>query len=353
MGAYEAQTIYVDSAGSGTGMTWATAFISLQSGLTAAQGIETSHPAADVAVEVGAGIYYPSLTDPTQSFELINGVSIFGGFAGTGETPGAHNIGSYQTILSGNGSSYHVVTATDVDDADLDGVTIEDGNADSDTDGIIAYAGGGLYVVDSSPTISNCKFIDNVADGGASSFSLGGAVFTYDTSSPLFFNCLFVDNSAESTIEIPSNPDFPDGPFIPNSYGGAMLNWASTPILVNCTFSTNTAQSGGAVYDTDSGAPILLNCILWNDTGAEIAGDGPTIVAYSDVDQTGYAGSNDNIDSNPIFVNPASDDFKLESCSPCKNTGNSSYATLYAPTITIDLAGDSRTPGDDIDMGAY
>ncbi|MGA2232497.1 MAG: choice-of-anchor Q domain-containing protein [Tepidisphaeraceae bacterium] len=354
MGAYQTQFIYVDSAGSGTGTSWATAFTTLQAGLSAAQGVETAYPGESAVVCVGAGTYPATLTDnPAQSFELTSGVSILGGFEGTGDDANTRDAQTYDSILTGNGSSYHVVTAIEDDGSFMDGVTIQDGNADSDTDGVIAYAGGGMYIAESSPTISDCKFLNNVANGGSSSSGLGGAVLNYASSSPIFFNCLFVGNTAESSIEIPLDPEDPGGPFYPNSYGGAMLNWASSPTLVNCTFSANTAADGGAIYDTDSGAPSLFNCILWNDTGGEIAGDGPNAVKYSDIDQAGYAGSNGNYDSNPLFVNPSTPNFELESCSPVKNKGNSSYAALYAPGINIDLAGDSRTPGGEINMGAY
>ena len=36
-----------------------------------------------------------------------------------------------------------------------------------------------------------------------------------------------------------------------------MNNWNSSPTLTNCTFSGNTAYSGGAMYNTGSNAIII------------------------------------------------------------------------------------------------
>ena len=81
---------------------------------------------------------------------------------------------------------------------------------------------------------------------------------------------------------------------------------------MNCTFADNilvgTGATGGAIYSlkTAGTAFNVTNCILWGNTNTnEIAGAtgflAPT-VSYTDTDQTGYAGTNGNINQDPLFV---------------------------------------------------
>src|SRR5207248_7545028 len=70
----------------------------------------------------------------------------------------------------------------------------------------------------------------------------GGGMYNL-TSSPLLINCNFSGNSATIT----------DKPDIHSGNGGGMYNLSSSPILVNCIFSGNTAVFGGAMENaTDS-----------------------------------------------------------------------------------------------------
>ena len=63
-----------DAVGGGDGAAWGSAFDDLQSALgVAADGDE---------IWIAAGLYTPSPTDADASFVMIDGVSLFGGFAG-------------------------------------------------------------------------------------------------------------------------------------------------------------------------------------------------------------------------------------------------------------------------------
>ena len=48
-------------------------------------------------------------------------------------------------------------------------------------------------------------------------------------------------------------------------------------------------------------------------------------VSYTDTDQTGYAGSNGNINQDPLFVDPINSNFHIQGISPCINTATSSW----------------------------
>ena len=101
---------------------------------------------------VKAGTYKPTTgSDRSATFQLKNGVSVYGGFAGAETTRDQRNWTANVTILSGDiGTSgntsdnvYHVVTGSVTDNtALLDGFTVTGGNANgSNPDD----QGGGMY----------------------------------------------------------------------------------------------------------------------------------------------------------------------------------------------------------------
>jgi len=115
MGAYEVQSkiIFVDSASHGlnNGTNWTNAYTSLQSGLAAAT--------SGNIILVGQGTYKPTTTTSrTATFQLKNGVPIYGGYNGV-DTSDPDQRG-FVSILSGNigstsltsDNSYHVVTGS-------------------------------------------------------------------------------------------------------------------------------------------------------------------------------------------------------------------------------------------------
>ncbi len=71
------------------------------------------------------------------------------------------------------------------------------------------------------------------------------------------------------------------------------------------------------------------------------------VVSYSNV-QNGYDGTG-NIDTDPGFVNPRKEYFRLGKDSPCINAGNNDAANLPQ----TDLAGKPRINDLIVDMGAY
>jgi parallel beta-helix repeat protein len=440
-------TVFVSSAavGNNSGTSWANAYTSLQTALGAATSGTT--------IEVGQGTYKPTTgASRTARFQLADGVTLQGGYAGTGQSnPDARNTTLYPTILSGDigaagnsDNSYQVVYARSVDNtADLDGFTITDGNANgsgnnSEGGGIFdllagptinnctisgnasggsgagvatlyssgttltnctlsgntaGARGGGLYNYQSSPTVTNCTISGNTAaDGGGVSdkksssptlthciisgntANTGGGIANY-TSSPTLTDCILTGNTAtENGGGIWNNDSSPalinstiSGNTAPSGNGGGMYSsFSSDPALTNCTLSGNTARYGGAIYNIVNASATLTNCIVWDDTasvtGNEIlnSSDGTNTVnaTNSDIDQSGFAGSNNNIDADPHFIRAVEaggpSDFgnlRVQSNSPAIGAGNASAGGLSG--ITTDLDGVSRTINGHVDMGAY
>jgi len=187
-----------------------------------------------------------------------------------------------------------------------------------------------------SPTISNVIITGNYALYGGGAFNM--------SSSAIYNNCLFFNNNA--------------------GYGGAVMNFSSTLLgLNNCTFYGNNATGHGGGVDNWNSTLSYNNCVFWGNTsatGKQIYGYGTSTVTlnyscYSNssndiATETGSTiqKTNNNITSNPLFVNSTSGDFRLYGNSPAVNTGNNTYNK-----ISTDLRGQNRVQNSTIDMGAY
>ncbi len=394
MGAYEYKFgtdplvpgFFVDAdatSGANSGVDWANAFTSFQSGLDAA-----TIAGLGSVIWVATGTYYPSsaylLTNTSRyfHFEMINGVSIYGGFNGTETTLAGRDITANVTILSGDiGTTdddsdncyhvfYHPVSMDpDLDNtAILDGFTITKGNANSNSTHAF---GGGFYNNSNSPTIINCTINYNNSDDD-------GAAIYNDHSAPKLVSCIFNSNSAGAggyddggaVCNFTSTPSFTNCLFTNNtaSHGGAVHNNSSAPTFTNCTFTGNTARNDGGAMSNESrgdGNPIIKNSIFWGNSdpnSKEIYNKAPVVpvISYSNISGTAGAPTGDagnNIDANPLFVDVSINDYRLTSLSPCADVG------LDAANIeTYDIRGDDYgrkllktnylTTGT-IDMGAY
>jgi hypothetical protein len=304
---------------------------------------------------------------------LKSGVQIIGGFTGTTETSASQsNPTANVTVIDGGGS--RAVESEDDNSATvLRGFYIRNGN-DTGTDG-----GGGMLIEDSSAIIVNCVFEDNLAT------MWGAAVAIRGTSSPQFINCTFRDNGwvdSEQTTNVKPLA------------GAAIYNYTGSPTFVNCLFHENVSGDGAVLANTDQGSATFINCtmadntatvggggavhdeygdvvirnsVLWGNTAADggdqvySKGSSVTTVTHSDV-QGGWGGAG-NIDSDPKFVNPSADDYKLLLNSPCKEKGhNASLPTDIgdldwdgntSEPLPLDLNLNPRTRACNVDMGAY
>jgi hypothetical protein len=319
MGAYEWQAlnniIYVDcnAEGINNGSSWENAFNNLQDAL----GVLSDKICWTIEILVADGTYKPG-TLRTDSFQLLNYVTLKGGYAGYGTVdPDARNTELYETILSGDivgDNSYHVVIGSGTDStAVLDGFTITGGNANG------SYPndnGGGMGNKYSDPTITNCTFSGNSAE-----------------------------------------------------YGGGMSNIReSSPIITNCTFSGNSAGDGGGggMYNYNYSDPTITNCILWGN-GTEIVDEDNSVstVTYSCIEDGWSGAGSNNTSGDPLFVDADGpdniygtddDNLRLSPGSPCVDAGNNGAVPAG---VTTDLDGWDRIADGDgyitkvIDMGAY
>ncbi|MBB3838365.1 putative outer membrane repeat protein [Runella defluvii] len=365
--------VYVNASASGgnNGRSWANAYTDLEAALNAAR----ANPSCVSQIWVAAGTYKPtSGTDRGISFSMVNGVAIYGGFPNDGSgTMANRNWITNQTILSGdlNGDDTFTGTGTSLvigNTSDNSYCVIRNGNTTDNTarlDGFIVSGannssflgvGSGVYNngIDGicNPVFVNCVFRHNLS-------RLGGAIANYGnngTCNPTFTHCLFYQNQAIYNGNI--------------SDGGAMRCIGNvTTVLSHCTFSQNKALGqGGAIYAAfNSGSPnvTLRNCILWDNTAVNGGNQiflGSSTLTLNHTLLQGGTGAIDNtngiinnngrlLDTNPLFVDAANGNFRLQQCSPAIDAGTS----MDAPTT--DLDGNNRVDaiagGGVVDMGAY
>lgn len=191
--------------------------------------------------------------------------------------------------------------------------------------------GGGLYNENSTPQLNRVTFYGNVGNFGAGAANLASA--------PLFVNALFHDNSAFQR-------------------GGAIYNVSSHPQFVNCTFSENNAgTSGGAIENLTPSAPVVQNSILWgntrgDNTPSQIEGSTAGAASRHNLIQGGYDPLTNSVvaTADPLFADPAADDFRLKTNSLAIGAGTNS---LVPAGITTDLDGNARLVPLAVDLGAY
>ena len=310
-------TIYADASrpnDSGDGFSWATAKRTLQAAVYAA----------------GEGGYYAS-----DVILATNGVYNAGGSAAPGYSLNNRLVIAREVVVrSVNGAAVTVIEGSGANNFDtansmrcvflskgvLEGFTLRKGSTWKTSD--MNSLGGGVYMTSRDLVVRNCVIAANRAQDG------GGAY--YGTLN----NCLLTENSAAT------------------SGGGA-----SGSTLNNCTVAGNTAgvYAGGISNITDLSRPY--NCIIWSNLLESGATDDCSHTQSFYVYNTcalGLTAENGNISVNPLFVDAAAGNYRLQTNSPCIDRGSNTYA----PNLP-DLDGNARMVDGDtngtatVDMGAY
>ncbi len=289
--------VYVDrdALGANNGSSWANAY----SNLSVALGAVT----APTKLWIAEGIYYPG-TIRANTFQLVDGVSLFGGFAGNETAIHQRNVAGQPTILSGDideddllddDNSHHVVTGGD--DIQLDGLTIAMGYTLDITSHPDGDGAGLLFPADTlvSGRIDNCTFEYNSAymrggaiyldyqNDGRTGLTISNSVFRYNT--------LRRDHSSAEGGAIYIFLDRPltiqDSVFSDNGGGqtynaGAIMANRADLHLFNTTFARNTCERlGGAIYGTQS-TPVapyeIIGCDFFENENTALVDGGAIYV---------------------------------------------------------------------------
>ena len=340
---------------------------------------------------LGGGIYTTEGTNTLSNNTLYNNSGYDGGGLSTG---GGNNTLSNNTLYNnsatgdagggfGSGGGINTYEGTNT----LTNNTLHDNSA--------THYGGGISTFYGTNTLSNNTLYNNSADlygGGVATFQGnntltyntlynnstdhdGGGIYTFEGTNTLTYNTLH-DNLADSG---PGPGRDGNGGGIYSDYstnilnnnvlynnsslaGGGIYNTFSTVTLTNNTLYNNSSLAGGGIL-TDDGRLTLINNIFWKNNE-----NGNSNVAWADiynvVDATiitithcltqanSIHSSGTGIINNqdPLFINAATGDFRLQANSPCINVG--SNGAWAATGLSTDVAGTTRPIGV-VDMGAY
>lgn len=331
-----AATVYVDhsATGSNNGTSWANAYTSLNTGLqNASSGDE---------VWIAEGTYTPG-SSRGNHFSHPNGCQVYGGFDGTEALLSQRDWWNNPTILSGdigtlNDNSDNTYQIYDVDGQNsanlLDGVFITGGNANGSGS---SNKGGAILVRNPGSNgfaieVRNCVLYDNTSQDQA------GAVFVGYYMEVTFNNCIFKGNSTRNGGAIYADDE-------------AITN------CINCSFNGNSASVRGKTLFMDhDGTMNFENSIIWGETGAatdEVYGKTPYINNDHNIFPSSWLGGttpNSNTSTSEINSDPqyANSNLELLSNSPGINAGDQTLNSL-----TVDLQGNSRVEGGQIDLGAH
>ncbi len=217
--------------------TW---YVHLDSALNSIEIALQSYCNHNDTVLVGPGTYFEHISWPNN----IQGIHLLS------------EHGPDTTIIDGGIAMCWVVDTTTV----IDGFTIQNG---------YSYMGGGIYIQNGSPIITNNIITDNRAG------EYGGGIYVQN-GSPIIINNVISRNEADLwgggiACRYNSSPIIKHNTIVHNrtdGNGGGILCLESSPLIVNNILRLNTAAfTGGGIYCWRSSPEITGNTITRNVAG--------------------------------------------------------------------------------------
>jgi hypothetical protein len=232
-----------NATGTSTGLSWTNAFTTINQAFAVA--------IVGDQIWVSIGVYKPSGTGTSTTYNIPNGVEIYGGFLGNETSLSQRDLTVNITTLNGDigtvgtqtDNCKNVVTFLNVSNLTIfDGFKIINGyNSTYTTYGAAIYNNGG------QPTIRNCEFIANYS-------GYGGAVGCTGSSS----NTMTLIN-----CKIRSNTSFKGG--------GIYINSGIVKVI-NSDISNNTASSTGGAIESENGTIIIDRTKISGNTATDYGG---------------------------------------------------------------------------------
>ncbi|MEI7831763.1 MAG: IPT/TIG domain-containing protein, partial [bacterium] len=322
------QVLFVkpDGNDSNDGFTWNTAKKSIQAAINDMESkyYDQSYFYKTHEIWVAKGTY-------CENILLNKPLRIYGGFNGTEQTIEQRNWSKNNTIIDGQRKSsvIHILNTYLVTgwylgngwpEFVISGFTIINGTGTVGSNRLLY--GGGIYseYTNAKGKIPDIVLLHNIFRDNTASF--GAGVYIKGTMSCA--NNIFLHNRASI-----------DGggllqKFNPDSY--------ANNILLNNTFSLNTADRNGGAIFFEAGHPTIIhnNIIAFNSSGIYFSANPLNSAIFSHNCVFGNTKSNytntadptdmnGNISKDPLFVDLLKDDIHILPSSPCYNSGNRLY----------------------------
>lgn len=255
----------VDATPGGDGLSWGTAFDTVQSGIDAAAEAWPVLPGARACeVWVAEGTYYIYQTSSEDTVQLRPGVHLYGGFVGTEINLDGRNFETNVTALNGhdNGSGTNQVlyAVTGSDGAVIDGLSIT---------GAGGSGGSGMLNEMASPIVRHCRFYENGIKN--------------DKSSAQIDSCHFQGNGRLSIEDIGIlnfNSYVSISHCIIVGYGNGVYSYgegAYSILIDNCIFHKNAE----AVVLSNSGDSVIQNSIFMDSQESGLLIDSGFVTVFN------------------------------------------------------------------------
>ncbi len=373
-------TYYVDQSvvgGAQNGSSWNNAFDSLQDALdVAAVGDE---------IWVASGVYKPTSQEEdgisrTETFTLIEGVAVYGGFAGDENSLSERDWETNQTILSGdidsndtlsggislsytdiNGSNaYNVVSGnpsiTYTVATILDGFVITGGQTEvkgGDSSKKHTEGGGLAFQDNASPTLRNLWVVGNIAPDDD-----GAGIHFKDNSSPVLENVTVENNYAGDHgggifFEDNNNPTFKNVSLIKNQgnkTASLYLHTQNSATLVNVNFcgnfnsnSSNSKLGAGLSLESNN-TVVVINGVFAANVITQNGG-GIRMNANNDIDlyQVSISG-NQAVDGGGIYLGGSGNNLDVFNSIIWGNSNEITSDGSNTISVSSSIVSDSSTP---------
>ena len=390
--------IYVNASASGAndGTSWADAYTALEDALA---------DDSEEEVWIAAGTYVPGggADDYESAFDISINKQLYGGFAGNETSLEDRDLEANETILSGDvagddtagdfetgktDNRRHVITVSVVDtipddafesNVVFDGLIIEGGNTEADTDLDLPFvSGGGIYSI-VNIDVNACIFRNNYAARGASIFLAGNVdnssfnlsvfeenrctaqsagIAVRNAENISVTECYFGNNQTTRGTFYPlrcNNVTVSDCVFENNTtiaedaFGGALFNWNSSNYsLIDCDFIGNSAGNGGCMYvdyREFENPPIdnfvVEGCTFEDNAALDFGGAAfyfwNTSFTMTDCE---YSGSTSAGSAANIYIGGYGDTALMEDCTFSEGEANFGSAfSHYADSTTLTVRG--------------
>jgi Right handed beta helix region/Secretion system C-terminal sorting domain len=209
------------------------------------------------------------------------------------------------------------------------------------TSNVTILQGNGSYVIKNELNgLTNAAVLDGFTVIGGSAVVAGAGMYNA-SSSPSVVNCTFSGNTATYGAGAIYNYQCSTPPMITNcifsnnngtTYGGAIYNVVSSPIIRGCTFNNNTAVTGGGIYYSNQSVPNISNCTFKNNVGSTAAGgavyyNGSGVTSNAYISNCLFTGNTSNAGSAIGYGDQAANNLIITNCTFYNNTGS---AAVYA-----------------------
>ncbi len=326
---YKKGVIYVSPKGSGNGTSWTSATGDLNNALRIA-----GKQSLDVYVSAGT---YTGNKDSMSAFTMVEGVKVYGGFAGTESSLAERDLKKNKTILSGSDIQRVLCQPKDFTDSTMaiwDGFVIEHGTFKADDE----YKGAGAYLRDYSALV-NCEILNN-----SSSFYSSHGLGVYMTNAPhsTLENCLVHHNAVAKNDE---------GEYESGCISGICVEDGGR--VINCTVVDNLSSYGEAAVGLYWNDDEMFNTIIFGNKNVNHMGEYTLSTNYKDNYSPNLhhcaieGGVEDGRYVYGCGPSDFNDDYSLKAESPFLDMG-----CAYESLTSVDVTGNKRIQGAAVDFGA-